>query len=204
MGRVGGLASDNLVAARDERCSLDLTSPNSRSLQVGQLGAPENPQPSSHTAEQGDRSSHEFSGKPQGDRSSHEFSAKPQDGTSRLKLEPIASMVVDSENAMNSGARSPAALGPDCERQIMVTSLSEGTESDKCLVYASAYHIGTYGFKGCGAMDMVCLTSDALPEESHTKTAVPQKTAKGVQGWLLYLGCADMPCQLYLCCNYVS
>jgi hypothetical protein len=48
-------------------------------------------------------------------------------------------------------------------------------------VHVSAENVGTYGFKGCGAMDMVSLTADVLPPVPD----ITNKARKGGKGKLV-------------------
>eukprot|EP00775_Hariotina_reticulata_P011160 gene11160-11310_t len=55
------------------------------------------------------------------------------------------------------------------------------------LVHVSAEHIGTYAFKGCGAVDMVCFTSDAMLTQVQSSPA--PKSVKGGASRLSGLPC---------------
>eukprot|EP00878_Enallax_costatus_P015190 GHUV01015903.1.p3 GENE.GHUV01015903.1~~GHUV01015903.1.p3 ORF type:complete len:293 (+),score=91.35 GHUV01015903.1:8244-9122(+) len=57
---------------------------------------------------------------------------------------------------------------------------SEEEENSQQLVSISAQHVGTYAFKGCGMMELVCLTSDAMPVTQQTLAVAPPRGSKGV------------------------
>jgi len=50
------------------------------------------------------------------------------------------------------------------------------------LVHVSAENVGTYGFKGCGAVDMVSLTADVLPPAPDNSASKARKGGKGEVG----------------------
>lgn len=98
-----------------------------------------------------------------------------------ILLEPVAFQVLRSGGATLSTPRMPAALGDASVCRVTVASLN-GTAagSGSRLVHVSGNHIGTYAFKGCGAMDMVCLTSDViLAPEAQAQSRCPPRGAKG-------------------------
>eukprot|EP00775_Hariotina_reticulata_P013223 gene13223-13354_t len=71
-------------------------------------------------------------------------------------------------------------------------------QSQRRLVHVTAHNTGTYAFKGCGAVDMVCLTC----EELRVLPEVQDKACKGSKGTLLMassgavLGLQDCPVTL--------
>eukprot|EP00775_Hariotina_reticulata_P010840 gene10840-10996_t len=68
------------------------------------------------------------------------------------------------------------------------------------LSHVSAQHVGTYSFKGCGVVDMVCFTTEALQQVTSIKAG--HAASKGMKGSLLMpssgpvLGLQDCPVML--------
>lgn len=80
-------------------------------------------------------------------------------------------------------ARMPAALQAaeqDMKWASLTAADAEQQSTTTRVVRVSAHHIGTYAFKGCGAMDMVCLTSDAIIGMAAPQAVAPPTGSKGM------------------------
>eukprot|EP00775_Hariotina_reticulata_P007249 gene7249-7462_t len=92
------------------------------------------------------------------------------------------------DNQPPAGMNLPRSQHDDYEREVTCrTAKLKGTWLDNRstagnpgrLVHVTAHHLGTYGFKGCGALDMVCFTTDTLHGAIHPTLAMGAEGAKG-------------------------
>lgn len=94
----------------------------------------------------------------------------------------IASATPDATAA--PATRKPAELqaaGQDTKwASLTATDAKQpGARDSTRVVRVSAHHVGTYAFKGCGALDMVCLTSDAVIGMAAPQAVAPPAGSKG-------------------------
>eukprot|EP00775_Hariotina_reticulata_P005600 gene5600-5838_t len=92
----------------------------------------------------------------------------------------LSSTANDASPLQPKSPRTPAALANMVAAGLgpAVTAGGVRQHYPSRLVHVSAENVGTYGFKGCGAVDMVALTADVLPlvPDSANK---PRKGGKG-------------------------
>lgn len=85
------------------------------------------------------------------------------------------------ESQADSTLRQPAALQfSDMQQKATTEAVKAGVLLSTPLrgVRVTAYNIGTYAFKGCGALDMVTLTSDVMPPQEANRNQ-HLRSAKG-------------------------
>lgn len=115
-------------------------------------------------------------------------------------LQPVGCQLLSSERAEVDciTPRMPANLGGAGTHGPTLSSTGGETDDVSCsrLVQVSAQHIGTYAFKGCGAMDMVCLTTDGMLPEATAHAAGP---AKGAKGMSIFRRCTAAGCCVACC-----
>lgn len=112
-------------------------------------------------------------------------SGLPDTKSSQMLLQPCLSALPSTELLSPRTPRMAAALAQD-ETAALGLCSTDGRCGQR-RVHVSCHHNGTYAFKGCGALDMVCVTSDVLAAESRARSNVVQKGSKGKvqQLWLV-------------------
>lgn len=96
----------------------------------------------------------------------------------QVLLQPVACQLLGTEGAAVSNPRMPAALGHGDTPGITLCS-ADGSSGNR-LVHISCHNVGTYAFKGCGTLDMVCVTTSGLLAEAQAQSHVPHRAAKGM------------------------
>ena len=104
-----------------------------------------------------------------------------QSSEGSVALMPSSAAANEASAGPPKSTRAPAALA-GLVAAAGAGSASGGVRSQHYpsrLVHVSAENVGTYGFKGCGAMDMVSLTADVLPPVPDNTVNKARKGGKG-------------------------